>query len=196
MNKYSLYEIIDNTFSLIYTKIAYPSFRLLRRPAYIRGGTSIEGGYGLTTGRFCRFDLPGGKKKTLHIGKNCQFGDNTHIVALKSVHIGENVLIASKVFISDTSHGSYTENGGSDPVIAPSKRKLISHPVKIGDNVWIGENVVVLSGVEIGKGCVIGANSVVTKNIEEGSIACGIPARVIKRWSHDKRKWIPTENTD
>lgn len=195
MNKYSLYEIIDNMLSLIHTKIVYPSFRLLRRPAYIRGGTSLEGGCGLTTGRFCRFDLPGGKK-TLYIGKNCQFGDNTHIVALKSVHIGDNVLIASKVFISDTSHGNYSENGGTDPTVAPAKRKLTSYPVYIGDNVWIGENVVILSGVTVGNGCVIGANSVVTKNIESGSIVCGAPAKVIKKWSQDKRKWISAENID
>lgn len=195
MNKYSLYEIIDNTFSLIYTKIFYPSFRLLRRPVYIRGRASLEGGYRLTTGRFCRFDLPG-RKKTLYIGKDCQFGDNTHIVALKSVHIGDNVLIASKVFISDTSHGSYSENGGTDPAIAPVKRKLISQSVYIGDNVWIGENVVILSGVTIGNGCVIGANSVVTKDIEEYTIACGTPAKTIKKWNQNKKKWIPIERVN
>lgn len=195
MNKYSLYEIIDNTFSLIYTKIAYPSFRLLRRPSYIRGGSSLEGGYRLTTGRFCRFDLPGGKK-TLHIGRDCQFGDNTHIVALKSVHIGDNVLIASKVFISDTSHGSYSENEGTDPAIAPVKRNLVSHPVHIGNNVWIGENVVILSGVTIGNGCVIGANSVVTKNIKSGSIVCGAPAIVVKRWNQDTRKWVSAKKAN
>ena len=129
----------------------------------------------------------------MHIGKNCQFGDNTHIVALKSVHIGENVLIASKVFISDTSHGSYTENGGSDPMIEPVKRKLVSCPVKIGDNVWIGENAVILSGVTIGNGSVIGANSVVTKDIEKCSVACGIPARIIKRWKNDSEEWHSVE---
>lgn len=191
-NKYSLYEIIDNAVSLLYTKIWHPSFRLLRRPAYIRGGTSLEGGVGLTTGRFCRFDLPGGKK-TLYIGENCQFGDNTHIVALKSVHIGKNVLIASKVFISDTSHGSYSAENGTSPMVTPVKRPLISCPVRIGDNVWIGENVVILAGVNIGNGCVIGANSVVTKNIEEGTIACGTPARVIKKWDQDKMGWIPVK---
>lgn len=120
-NKYSPYELIDNAISLVYTKITHPSFRLLRRPVYIRGGTSLEGGYGLTTGRFCRFDLPV-QRKTLFIGENCQFGDNTHIVALKSVHIGKNVLIASNVFINDTSHGNYSAEEGVNPTIAPAKK--------------------------------------------------------------------------
>lgn len=189
-NKYSPYEVIDNAISLIYTKVTHPSFRLLRRPIYIRGDTSLEGGYKLTTGRFCRFDLPGGRK-TLYIGENCQFGDNTHIVAWKSVRIGKNVLIASKVFISDTSHGSYSTEEGTDPEIPPAKRQLISQPVRVGDNVWIGENVVILAGVNIGNGCVIGANSVVTKDVEAYSVACGIPAKVIKKWDQDKQGWVP-----
>lgn len=194
-NKYSLYEVIDNAISLIYTKATHPSFRLLRRPIYIRGGTSLEGGYRLTTGRFCRFDLPG-ERKTLYIGENCQFGDHTHIVALKSVYIGKNVLIASKVFISDTSHGSYSAEEGTNPAISPSKRILISQAVKIGDNVWIGENVVILAGVNIGNGCVIGANSVVTKDIEAYSIACGIPAMVIKKWNQNRKGWVPVKRRD
>ena len=55
-----------------------PRARFIRRPIYIRGKKSIEGGKNLTTGRFCRFDLPG-DKKTLIIGDNCEIGDMTHI---------------------------------------------------------------------------------------------------------------------
>lgn len=50
----------------------------------------------------------------------------------------------------------------------------------IEDNVWLCEGVIVLSNVRIGKNSIIGANSVVTKNIPENSIACGIPAKVVK----------------
>ena len=51
--------------------------------------------------------------------------------------------------------------------------------VTIGNNVWIGDKVVILSGVTIGDGAIIGANSVVTKNVERQSIVAGIPARTI-----------------
>lgn len=61
----------------------------------------------------------------------------THIVAHERVEFGDDVLVASKCFISDTNHG---EN--ESPEIAPNKRKLVTHPVKIGKKVWIGENVV------------------------------------------------------
>ena len=64
----------------------------------------MAGCRGLTTGYNCRFDLTG-KKQTLFIGDNCEFGDMTHIVAFNNVMIGDNVLMASKVFVSDTNHG-------------------------------------------------------------------------------------------
>jgi acetyltransferase-like isoleucine patch superfamily enzyme len=52
-------------------------------------------------------------------------------------------------------------------------------PTVIGDNVWLGANVVVTSGVTIGRRCVIGANSVVTSDIPEFTVAVGAPAKVI-----------------
>ena len=60
----------------------------------------MHGAKGLTLGRFCRFELDG-KLETLTVGSNCEMGDMTHIVALNQVKIGDNVLIASKCFISD-----------------------------------------------------------------------------------------------
>ena len=59
--------------------------------------------------------------------------------------------------------------------------------IVIEDDVWLGFGVIVLDGVRIGKGAVIGAGAVVTKDIPEGAIAAGIPARVIKMRSDLKR---------
>lgn len=189
-NRYSFSEIVKNTYSLCMTKLFYPNARLLRRPIYIRGKKSLVYGKNFTTGYSCRFDLEG-NKKTLFIGDNCQIGDNVHFVAYERVEIGKGCLLASKIFISDTSHGSYNnDDETSIPSIPPNNRKLVTAPVKIGDNVWIGENVVILSGVEIGSGCIIGANSVVTKNIKANSIVAGIPAKVIKCWDEQSSKWV------
>lgn len=171
-NQYSFSELIKTAYSLLATKITYPQARLIRRPVYIRGGRSISGAAGLTTGRFCRFDLEG-RSKTLHIGNNCEFGDFTHIVALKRVEIGDNVLIASKTFISDTNHGCYKKTALYDLSIPPRERELSYQPVKIGSNVWIGENAVILAGSDIGDGCIIGANSVVSRKIPANSVVVG-----------------------
>ncbi len=189
-NQYSFSETISTGVALIFTKLFYNKARLIRRPIYIRGKSSLSYSAGFTTGHFCRFDLPGGEKKTLTIGENCQIGDNVHIAAYESVVIGNNVLMASKIYISDTSHGDYSGSNQSLPSGPPNSRPLITKKVKIGDNVWIGENVCILSGVTIGDGCIIGANSVVTKDIPQNCIATGSPAKVIKIFNKEKEMWL------
>lgn len=187
MQNYSLSEFIKNIYSVFLTKLTWSSARLIRRPCYIRGKSSIEGGKGLTTGYSCRFDLPG-KKKTLYIGEQCEFGDNTHIVAYNNVVIGNNVLIASRCFISDTNHGEYSGGEQSSPYQVPNQRKLVSTQVKIGDNVWIGENAVVLAGSNIGNGCIIGANTTVSRDIPDNCVVVGCN-RIIKQYNNETKIW-------
>lgn len=191
-NNYSLSELFKTAWSLVITKITFSQARLIRRPVYIRGRRSIDGAIGLTTGRFCRFDLEG-SKKTLYIGTKCEMGDMTHIVAHEKVEIGNNVLIASKCFISDTNHGSYSGELQDAPDSAPNNRSLYTKPVVIGNNVWIGENVVVLAGSIIGNGCIIGANSVVNGKFEDNTIIAGATATVKKIWNEEEHKWIKVQ---
>ncbi len=179
-NRYSFSEFLKTAYSLVLTKLTLPQARLVRRPVYIRGKKSLGGAEKLTAGRFCRFDLDG-RKKTLYIGKGCEFGDMTHIVALRKVVIGDHVLAASKVFISDTDHGSYRGQNRSSPLTPPRQRRLESRTVVVGSNVWIGENAVILAGAEIGDGCIIGANSVVSKKIPPDSIVAG-SNRVLRQY--------------
>ena len=187
-NLYSPSEYLKNIYSLIMTKLTMPQARFIRRPVYIRGRKSLSGCKGLTTGRFCRFDLEG-NKQTLYIGENCEMGDMTHIVAHERVEIGNNVLIASKCFISDTNHGVYKGDKQDSPDTPPNKRMLVSKPVKIGNNVWIGENVVILAGTNIGDGCIVGANSLVKGIIPDNTIVAGSPARVIKKFQEETLIW-------
>ena len=193
MNRYSPSEFLKTAYSLLMTKIFFNRGRLLRRPFYMRGRKSVEGGKGLTTGRFCRYDLEG-SRKTLFIGDYCEFGDMTHIVAFNKVEIGDHVLMASKCFISDTNHGSYKGENQDSPSSVPNKRKLVSGSVRIGDRVWIGENAVVLSGADIGDGCIIGANSVVSRKIPENSIVAG-NNKIIKRFNEKTRSWEAYKGT-
>lgn len=187
-NQYLPSEYIKNVYSLLMTKLTMKQARFIRRPVYIRGSKSLAGCRGLTTGRFCRFDLEG-RKPTLFIGDNCEMGDMTHIVAHEKVEIGNNVLMASKCFISDTDHGVYTGEDQDAPYTSPNQRKLVTKPVRICNNVWIGENVVILAGAEIGDGCIVGANSVVKGIVPANSMIVGTGI-IIKKFSEDNQMWM------
>jgi acetyltransferase-like isoleucine patch superfamily enzyme len=64
----------------------------------------------------------------------------------------------------------------------PPRPKLKTAPVKIGDNVWIGMNAVILKGVTIGDNSVVAAGSVVTKSIPANTVVAGNPAVVVKQF--------------
>lgn len=112
------------------------------------------------------------------IGENCNFGYSIHITCINKIIIGNNVLTGMNVIISDNNHGNIDLHSLSIP---PQKRPLNSKgEVVIGNNVWIGDKVAVLSGVHIGDGAIIAANAVVTKDIPGNCVAGGVPAKVIK----------------
>jgi acetyltransferase-like isoleucine patch superfamily enzyme len=98
---------------------------------------------------------------------------STTILDCALVTIGDRVLFGPNVSIYTATHETDIQ----------SRRDNIEYakPITIGNDCWIGGNVVVLPGVNIGKGCTIGSGSVVTKDIPDWSVAVGSPARVIKK---------------
>ena len=101
------------------------------------------------------------------------------------VTIGKGCIIAPNVFISSGTHPFREYTGKTireqEGLIIKEKGSLdsLNKPIIIGDDCWIGVNVVICPGVRIGNGCVIGANSVVTKNIEDNTVVAGVPAKFI-----------------
>lgn len=189
---YGLYGLIRLFRDKFFTYFYYPSARIIRLPFYIRGKKGIRGAKNLTTGINLRIDIISRKNftPTLQIGDNVQFNDYVHIAVAKGVFIGDNTLIASKVFISDHNHGNYANENQSNPNTPPIERELFSKEVHIGNNVWIGEFVSVLPGVTIGEGSIIGSTSVVSKDIPAFCIAVGSPAKVIKTYDKETNKWV------
>jgi acetyltransferase-like isoleucine patch superfamily enzyme len=191
INQYGLLGMIKMLINLIRTKLTFQNARIIRFPIDLRGKKFIQVSKGFTTGVGCRIEAyPKTDKKVLLFGENFQMNDYVHITAMECVKIGKNVLLASKIYISDCSHGSYSgDQNDSNPNEIPKDRKMFSKPVVIEDNVWLGEFVSVLPGVTIGNGAIVGANSVVSKNIPANVIAVGSPAKPIKKFNFTTNKW-------
>lgn len=94
------------------------------------------------------------------------------IAATSSISIGNRVLLGGNCTILDT------DRHPIDPLARMNREKVISRPVVIEDDVFLGMNVVVLKGCKIGRGSVVAANSVVSSSLPPGVIAGGIPAKV------------------
>lgn len=109
----------------------------------------------------------------IEIGENFYANHNLIILDGNKVKFGDNVFIAPNC-------GFYT---AGHPLDAETRNKGIEYakPIEVGNNVWIGGNVVVLPGVKIGDNTVIGAGSVVNKDIPANVVAVGNPCRVIKQ---------------
>lgn len=177
---------------VLFTKVRFPRARLIRRPAFIRGAQWIVLGHRFTSGRCLRMEAlgePSGGSKQIAIGNDVQVNDYVHIAAVRSVSIGDRVLIASRVFITDHNHGSYQGASQSDPAVPPIDRPLWSAPVAIEEDVWIGENVSILPGVRIGRGAIVGTMSTVTRDVPQYCIAVGSPARVVKSYNFQSGQW-------
>jgi len=108
----------------------------------------------------------------IEIGENFYSNHNLVILDANKVKFGDNVFIAPNC-------GFYT---AGHPLDAETRNKGLEYakPITVGNNVWIGGNVVVLPGVTIGDNAVIGAGSVVNKDIPSNVVAVGNPCRVIK----------------
>jgi acetyltransferase-like isoleucine patch superfamily enzyme len=193
LKRYGFFGVIRLGVSLLYTKIFVKPARLIRLPVDIRNRRNIKIGKGFTTGFGCRIEAYPQRNSDgncLEIGTDVEINDYVHIAAGEKIVIGNNVLIASKVFISDINHGKYSGEGADSPLTPPNSRSLSTNPVIINDNVWIGESVCILPGTTIGSGCIIGALSVVTRDIPPNSIAVGAPARVVKTYDFDRKLWV------
>ncbi len=177
----------------VISKLIYRNVKIIRFPFEIRGRKYIKWNKGFTTGKYCRIEAYPYiyTKEIIKIGKNFQMNDSVHIGAVGKIEIGDDVLVASRVYITDICHGEYNDViKQSSPIEIPHTRKISYKSVKIEDRVWIGEGVVILPGVIIGEGAIIGANSVVTKDIPPNSIAVGNPAIVIKKYDFKIEKWV------
>ena len=112
----------------------------------------------------------------IRIGQGTFLNIGVMVASVELVEVGDHCMLANHCFVTDGNHRF------DDPELpVPWQGFTTAGPTRIGDNTWLGANVVVTSGVTIGERCVIGANSVVTKDVEPFTIAAGVPARPLRR---------------
>lgn len=112
----------------------------------------------------------GGRIET---GIDVYLGPYTTVYGHGGVVIGKDTLISMHCRILSSNHarpsvGTIIRSQPDEPL-----------PTRIGCDVWLGTGVTVLGGVTIGDGCIVGAGAVVTRDLPAGSIALGVPAKVV-----------------
>jgi acetyltransferase-like isoleucine patch superfamily enzyme len=131
------------------------------------------------------------------LGKDgrCTIGDfsllnGALIMAEERIDIGSHCLISWNVGLADSDFHPLepAQRRVDAQALAPffknrpARPRLKTAPIKIGDNVWIGMNAVILKGVTIGDNSVVAAGSVVTKSVEPNTVVAGNPAIVVKKF--------------
>ena len=177
----------------------------MHRSSTLSGNGSFDFAPALVLGRRSRVQAEGAGRLVLApgvwIGDDCELstwetislGAHTSLqnrsTILGHVTLGAGCVCAPNLYISSAWH--HFEDDAPLPIrwqdaqasagAAGNAGNAGSRPVEVGEDCWVGINVVIAPGVRIGRGCVIGANSVVTRDLSPYSVAAGAPARVIRQ---------------
>lgn len=183
LNAYRLLNRIrDKVCSLLFARAfhRYGKRSVISLPIRLGGEKSIEIGSDVYLGSNCWIEVmefeDAKPRPAIFLGDRVAISGFCTITAVSKVFIGDGVMIARYVHISDHSHQF------ADPKV-PIKDQGITKiaPVIIGDGTWIGHGVVICPGVTIGKNAVIGANSVVCDDVPDHCVVAGVPAKIIRR---------------
>lgn len=121
------------------------------------------------------------------IGEGTYLNMNCTMMDDGLIEVGKNCLFGMSVTIDTVGH----------PINPNMREYMYTDPVRIGDNVWIGANVVICPGVTIGDNSVIGAGSVVTRDIPANVVALGTPCRVLREINeHDMEYYYKDKKID
>lgn len=128
-----------------------------------------------------------GKGAAIIIGEKCQLNGTAITARSCPVTLGRQVMLGPNCIITDSDFHA---------LWPPEKRALEpgydrDKAVSIGDYAWIGMNSIILKGVTIGAGAIVGAGSVVTRDVPANSLACGNPARTIRKLDPAETRTMP-----
>lgn len=166
---------------------AFGPYSELARPT-----VSIDGAAGIHVGAFVKIGshavleaLVPERGVTLRIGDAAYVGHFARITSVHEVVIGEEAMLADRVYVSDTGH-VYEDVG------QPIKRQGLrdGRRVDIGRGAWIGIGAAIVGNVRIGEGAVVGANAVVTQDVPDFTVVAGNPAQVVRQHDGEAWRWL------
>ncbi|HMS28934.1 MAG TPA: acyltransferase [Saprospiraceae bacterium] len=111
--------------------------------------------------------------KNLTIGQECYIGEQVILDLTEEIRLGKEVVVSARVSL-------FTHQEVGNRMMSKSLDEYRS-PILLGDGVYLGTGAIVLPGVRIGKMCVVGAGAVVTQDLDDFSVAVGVPAKVIRK---------------
>jgi acetyltransferase-like isoleucine patch superfamily enzyme len=138
--------------------------RLLRHPSNVRIGDHVMLKEGV---RIC----PAQPDAFIEVGENTTVGYHGFLFASAGISIGRDCLIAPFCYLVDANHGV-----AAGELIR--EQDMTASPISIGNGVWLGARVTVLSGVTIGAGAVVAAGAVVREDVPDNAIVAGMPAQI------------------
>lgn len=139
------------------------SFKIHHQFGWDRHKIHIEPGFQISNS--CRIQFKG----------LAYIGPNARISGAGTLHFGDNTIIGPNVQIMTSVHDYTTA------MLPYDGANNITKDIYIGDNCWLGSDVIIMPGIRIGDGCVIGARSFINHDFPACSIIVGTPGRIIKQ---------------
>lgn len=115
-------------------------------------------------------------KKNVKLGRGCSINQGVFILGRDDIAIGNNVTLSARCMLLDAGLdvGGLLDSG-------QHVRKHTKSFIHIEDNVWIGAGAIILAGITVHKNSIVGAGSIVTRDVPEGVVVAGNPARIIRK---------------
>lgn len=120
---------------------------------------------------------------SIEIGDNTSIENNLHMTSACKLKIGHDCTILSRAMITNINHNYNRINK------KVNEQDLIVSDIEIGNYCFIGMDVKIFPGVKIGDNVIVGANSIVMNNLPPYSVCVGVPARVIKKYNVLTKSW-------
>ncbi len=142
----------------------------------IGAGTLIAPNVTMSAGMAPGLPLPVGvSSPILRVGDRCLIGRGSHLVAHRSVVIGDDVITGPNCYVTDQNHVY------ADPGTPIGRQWPSDDPVVIGPGSWLGAGAIVLPGTDLGRNTVVAAGAVVRGEFPDHAVLAGVPARVVRR---------------